>query len=241
MSNNELGDAEKEVLAEGLCLNHVLQIAIRCADDAHVDRNLLAASQPLDDTLLKEAQHLRLHGKRHVAELVQEEGASLSRFDFAFRTLVGAGERAFLVAKQLAFDKRLGDRVTVDRNERLVRARRQVMDGARDDLLAGAALTLEQAGQVGRGDLFDLATDFEHDRVAGHQTLERRLVFAAQLHVLHFQVMHLKRALNDEVDGRHVQRLLKIVVGALAHGTQRVFLPARLGRDDDLRVLIQVQ
>ena len=59
-----------------------------------------------------------------------------------------AGERALLVAEQLALEQVGRDRAAVDDHERLVRARAGAVDRLRRLPLAGAGLALEQHGRV---------------------------------------------------------------------------------------------
>ena len=74
--------------------------------------------------------------------------------------LVGRpGEGALLVAEQLAFQQRLGDGGAVQADERAFLARAGVVDGAGDQLLAGAAFAADQHGGVGGGDAADLVVD----------------------------------------------------------------------------------
>src|SRR5881409_2303847 len=54
------------------------------------------------------------------------------------------GERALLVAEQLRLEQRLGQRGAVDRDERTAAPRRARVDRARDELLARAALALDE-------------------------------------------------------------------------------------------------
>ena len=58
---------------------------MRGADDAHVDRNFLAAADALDDALLQEAQQLGLQRMRQVADLVEHQRAAVGRLDLARR------------------------------------------------------------------------------------------------------------------------------------------------------------
>src|SRR5207245_3140616 len=60
--------------------------------------------------------------------------------------LVGVGEGALLVAEQLALEEGLGDGAAVHGDERLGGALRLHVDGARDQLLAGAGLAAEEHG-----------------------------------------------------------------------------------------------
>ena len=69
---------------------------------------------------------------------------------------VRAGERALLVAEELRLDQILRQRRAVHLDERLLRARRVVVDRVRDQLLAGARLAAQQHRRVRRRDLRDL-------------------------------------------------------------------------------------
>ena len=62
---------------------------------------------------------------------------------------VGAGEAAFLVAKELAFNQLRRHRAAVERQERRALPAAHLVDGLRGELLARAALAGEKHG--GRG------------------------------------------------------------------------------------------
>ena len=79
-------------------------------------------------------------GERQLADLVEEERAALRRLEGALPGRDGAGERAPLVAEELALDQALGQRRAVDGDERRRRVRAEPVQVARDQLLAGAAL-----------------------------------------------------------------------------------------------------
>ena len=87
------------------------------ADDPGVDRDRLAAADPLDHPLLQEAQQLDLERQRDVADLVEEQGAAMGELDLALGGLDRAGEGALLVAEQLGLEQVLGDGGAVDRDE----------------------------------------------------------------------------------------------------------------------------
>ena len=90
-----------------------------------------------------------------------------------------AGERALLVAEELRLDQRVGQRRAAHLDERLLRAQRVVVDGVRDQLLAGARLAADEHGRVGRRDLRDLLVHLPH-RPAGADDV-REVVALAQL------------------------------------------------------------
>ena len=81
--DGHFADAEVQVLAEALLDDQRLQIPVGGADDAHVDRDLLASADALDDAVLQEAQQLGLQRQRHVADLVEEQRAAVGGFDLA--------------------------------------------------------------------------------------------------------------------------------------------------------------
>ena len=51
-----------QVFAEPALPDQGLQVLMRCADDAHIDRNLIATADSLHDTFLQEAQQFGLKG-----------------------------------------------------------------------------------------------------------------------------------------------------------------------------------
>ncbi len=66
----------------------------------------------------------------------------------------GAGERPLLVTEQFRLEQCLGDGGAVDRNKRHRRAIAQGVKRAREQLLAGTALALDEHGRIGgRGTL----------------------------------------------------------------------------------------
>jgi hypothetical protein len=88
--------------------------------------------------------------ERHFGDLVEQQRAAVRAFEHTFAGAQRAREAATLVAEQLGFDERRGDRRAVDRDERLARARTHRMDGLGDELLAAAALAADQDGRIRR-------------------------------------------------------------------------------------------
>jgi hypothetical protein len=67
--------------------------------------------------LLQDAQELHLHGRRHLAELVEEECAAASGDEEARLIARRSAERAAAVAEELCLEERLRERAAVDRDE----------------------------------------------------------------------------------------------------------------------------
>src|SRR5262249_58234917 len=88
--------------------------------------------------------------------------AALSCFQFAFLLSDSSGERSFLVTEEFAFEQRLGQSRAVDRDERRVRASAVLVNSARGQLLARAALAENQDSGTGWRDAGDALVDFTH-------------------------------------------------------------------------------
>src|SRR6185436_15088668 len=99
------------------------QIAVRRRDQPDIGADGLVPAEPLERLVLQQAQDLRLQRERHVTDLVEQHGAAVALLELADATPLGAGERAALVAEQLALEEVFGDRGAVQREERRVRAR----------------------------------------------------------------------------------------------------------------------
>ena len=73
------------------------------------------------------------------------------------------------MAEDLALDERLGNGRTVDRDEGLRPARAEIVQCARHQFLAGAALAGDEHRHIGGSNLFDEREDLPHLRGAAHQ------------------------------------------------------------------------
>ena len=116
-------------------------------DHAHVDADQLAAADTEELALGQHAQQSRLQRQRHVADLVEEQGATVGLLEAAEVAPLRAGERAGLVAEQLAFEQLGRDRRGVEGDKRFGGARRLAVQGPRDQFLAGAGLAGDQHRQ----------------------------------------------------------------------------------------------
>ncbi len=105
---------------------------------AHVHAHRPRRPHPHHLALLQHAQQLRLHRSRHVADLVQEQGAPGRFLEQALAILHGAREGAAGVPEQLRLQQPLGQRRAVDGHERARAAGALLVQGAGDQLLAGA-------------------------------------------------------------------------------------------------------
>ena len=131
--------------------------------------------------------------------------------------LVRAGERAALVAEQLRLEELLGERSAVDGDERTGAARAEIVDRARDQLLAGARLAGDQHGGVALGGALDHAEHALHRLGAPDQLAQAIGLARAKLQAPARPRQH-QRALDG---GAHLfvgERLDQVLVRAQPHG-----------------------
>src|SRR5207244_3518394 len=121
-----------------------------------------------------------------------------------------AGERAFLVAEELALEDRLREGGAVERHEVAPAARGIGGDGAGHELLAGAVLAQDQHGGLGRGDLAQRVEDVLHRLAAADDALEAVLLveLALELDVGADELLLLERLLDLGPEDVEVDRLV---------------------------------
>jgi hypothetical protein len=100
-------------------------------------------------------QQLRLHRERHLRDLVEKERAPVSLLEEPLAVLGGARERSAPVPEQLALEQGLGECGRVHCAPRAARARAAVVNGAADQVLAGARLTQHENRAARRGEARD--------------------------------------------------------------------------------------
>src|SRR5262249_21861430 len=96
-----------QVLAEAAFLHLVLEIAVRRRNNANIDANVGDAANSLERLFFQESQQLRLERRRHLADFVEKDRTAVRRLEQPALLLPRVGERAPLVAEQLALENRL--------------------------------------------------------------------------------------------------------------------------------------
>ncbi|MNQ79191.1 hypothetical protein D3C85_941250 [compost metagenome] len=154
-----------------------------------------------------------MQAQGEVADLVEEEGATVGLADPAEGAFAGAGEGAAVVAEQLTLHQLGGKRGAVDGDERFLRPLAPSVNGAGQLALAGAGLAEDEDIGVGAGYLAGGFQHRHHRRALGfkdvasaaHLTLQR---LQARGELTHLQLLgrghaQLVRAAGlDQVIGR---------------------------------------
>src|SRR5579885_1316079 len=232
-------DSVKQLLAEASRANLGFQVAVGRAQHAHIERDRVVGAERITFPFLQSAQQLDLERQRHLADLVEKYGALVGGLEQADLVLSGPGEGALFVAEQLAFEQVFRQRAAIDRQKAPVGALGTEVDGARDQLLAGARLAGDQHARIGARDLFHHPENLL-DRVAfADDVLEAVLLAQLVMQVAVFleQMLFLERVAQNRLQMLVGEGLGDVVVGALVQRFHRG-LDARVGGDDDPHQLL---
>ena len=133
-------EAVKQVLAEGPVLDALLQVLMRGRNHAHIRFHGRVTAHAVKMAVAQDPQQAGLQVKRHVADLVQKQGATVGLLEAAAAHGLRARKRTALVPEQLGLQQVLGNGRGIDRHKRAGGPRRVLVQGARDKLLARARL-----------------------------------------------------------------------------------------------------
>ncbi len=92
-------DPVPEVGAELPVADHRSEVAMGGGDDPHVDMQLVLPADPLEAPILQNAQQAHLHGRRELANLIEEQGAAVGALEPTFALSGSAGEAAARAAR----------------------------------------------------------------------------------------------------------------------------------------------
>ena len=112
----------EEILAELLFVDERGEIAIGRGNQPRVGAQRARAAETLELALLQHAQQLGLQLQRDLADLVEKHRAAVGQLEPADPLADGAGERALLVAEQLALEQAGRNRGAVQLHKRLLAA-----------------------------------------------------------------------------------------------------------------------
>src|SRR5690606_32472687 len=145
-------EAEEEVVTEPPGLDLPFELLVGGGDDTDIDLDRALAADGGDEPLLQDAEDLRLRGRTHIADLVEEEGPAVGELELPGPVGEGPREGPLHMPEEFALDELRGDRRAVDLDEGAVGARRESVDGTGDEFLAGAVLPGDQDPRVGWAD-----------------------------------------------------------------------------------------
>jgi hypothetical protein len=162
----------EEVLAEASRAHGLREVHVRGGDEAHVHLDRTGAPDALELPLLHHAEELGLEREAEVLDLVEVERPSRRHLDLARLGRAGVREGAALVAEELGLEEVGGDARAVDLDERAVAPRSPVVEPVCDEVLAGAALPLEEHRALRLGEPGDDGHELPHRRRLRHHLEE---------------------------------------------------------------------
>src|ERR1035437_1101646 len=220
-------ESVEEVPTQLAAGHRLLRVLVGRCDYAHVNRCFGFAPEAAQPAVFQHAEQLGLCGGWHLANLVEQQRSLFRKFETAGASLDCSGERALLVAEDLALDQGRWDCRAVNRDKGLRASGAEVVQGARDEFLAGAALARNQDGNIGRGDALTHLEDRLHLRRRTDQRAEHSCVARLTTRSLEFDVRILLplavRVLQDSAKTHGVDWLGNVVVSAKAHRMDRGF------------------
>ncbi len=196
----------------------------------------------LEPPLFEGAKDLGLQRERQLPDLVEKQGAAVRELEFPRFAIRCPGERALLVAKELRFQKVLGDCRAVDGDKWAVGPLAQRVERTGKQLLASAAFSLEQHRGVGssrplQGDRHLLQSRVLADDLRG-TTLCREFVF--QQDVFRGEPPLRQRALHHEQQHVGVDGLGEKIQGTLFHRRDGILDAAESRHHDDRHFRIEI-
>ena len=121
-----------------LTRGHTSQRFVRRGEDADIDRSRSGSTDAADLTVLEDAEELDLSSRWQRTDFVEKQRAAIGDLEEAWLCGMRVGEGTTLVSKELRLDEVLRERRTVHGDERSVVSRAALMNGSREELLAGS-------------------------------------------------------------------------------------------------------
>src|SRR5271168_1722563 len=212
-----------EVLAEAILAHRFLQVLVRGREQPEIHGYGPLAAQVNDRVVLEHAEQLALEGQGERADFVQEERAAVRQLDAALLGLRCSGKGALFIAEKLGFHQGFGKGGTVDAGEGTAAPVAQVVDGVRDQLLAGAALPADAHGGVGGRYAPHQVEDGPHHVAGADQVAQGFLALelVAQDAVFTLDEQLFDGPLDDGAQHLGVHGIAEEIVDARLHGAHR--------------------
>ena len=164
-----------EILTEAPIQAGLQEILVGGRDEPDVGTERRRAADFRELPALEDTKKLDLKRKPHLGQLIHEKGAAIGEREDAFAILGGSRERALDMTEQMTLQEAFGDRDAVEGDERSVASRASEVHGAGNELLAGAAFSLDADAGIACSDLLDHREDPQHLLRATDKTMEGRL------------------------------------------------------------------
>src|SRR5579862_167637 len=134
--------------------------------------------------------------ERHVADLVEKDGAVFGLFEFADVAARSAGEGTFFVTEEFRLDELSWDRGAVQRDEGAGGSGAALMERASNQLLAGSSFAKNADARFAGGHAIDLRHDAAHGLALPDDFMFAKSL--AKLLVFGFEALQAQRVLDRQ-------------------------------------------
>ena len=93
-------EAVIQVFAKPFQVHHVLQVLVGCGNDPDINGDRVFPAHPVEFIVLQDAEDFGLQGQFHIADFIEEQGASIGQLEFPHFGFYGPGEGAAFVTEQ---------------------------------------------------------------------------------------------------------------------------------------------
>src|SRR5262249_3778975 len=134
----------EKILAKRAIRDGLFQLAVGRGYHPYVNRDRLDATNALNFPFLEDSEQCYLGFRRQIADLVEENRASISRLKPSQALLECSSEGAFFMPEQFRDNERGWNRCTVHLNEGMAGASRSVVNGASHQFFPRSCFTKDE-------------------------------------------------------------------------------------------------
>ncbi|RMW17123.1 hypothetical protein ALO97_05609 [Pseudomonas syringae pv. tagetis] len=170
-----------QVAAKLIGLAQGIKVGLGRRNDSAIHGNGLIGAKPFKGSLLKDAQQLDLQIDRHAFHFIEKQRAIVGVFYFADAPFACAGKGIGFVPEDLRLEQAFCQPAAIEGYELAVLAPTEVMQAARDELLASTGLAFDKHIGGGVGDIGNQCTQVLHCGRAADYPAFQRIAFGQLL------------------------------------------------------------
>src|SRR6266478_153438 len=163
-----------QVFPETAFRNLLFKFFVCGGNDADIHIRFFGAADWAHLAFLQDSIELHLHGKAHIADLIEEKRAAMGRLEKALPDFVSAGESSLHVTEQFRLQESLWERTAVNGDEGSLGPNAVLMNGAGHPFLARPALPRDKNTARLRGNGLNHVEDCAHLRALPDDVVQAR-------------------------------------------------------------------
>ncbi|MEY3459797.1 MAG: hypothetical protein RL215_2954, partial [Planctomycetota bacterium] len=169
----DFGDlqAEVDILSEESIADGLFEVAIGGGDDADIGLQGFATADAFEGVTFEDAEETCLNGGAHFTNFIKKQGSAIGLFEAAWPSFHCAGECAFFVSEEFAFEQAFAEGGAVDANEGAIASSAAIVNLPGDEFLAATAFAADQDIHIGFGDEQELFAELQHGGIVTDERL----------------------------------------------------------------------